>query len=368
VVFLRLCHNLWEKIRRCGVDEWASGVIVQIRRRLNVPGARQVLKFAITLGLLGLLAAKVDIRAVGARIGSIGFGACAVCVMVTLGLSVLVALRWQLILARLHTPTRLVVNWRLVMIGLFFNQILPSGLGGDAVRVWLLARGGGQLQTAILSVAADRIFALSAVVLCMASFLPLLLHGPAGVPVLALSLGGAAGIAVLLKLDQVLGWAAPLVPRRLRQAAEKRAGPVLVALRDLAGVLRLVLRTWPDGLAVLAISVVNQLALGWIVYFIARRLHVEIGLVTVMALFSPAFLLSMMPFSVGGWGVREAALVWLLGTAHVPQDAALATSLLFGLVTTAAGLPGGMLWLFERREGKLPEMVFPITEKVFPAP
>jgi 8-oxo-dGTP pyrophosphatase MutT (NUDIX family) len=109
---------------------------------------------------------------------------------------------------------------------------------------------------------------------------------------------------------------------------------------------------------VIGISVVNQLVLGWIVYFIAGRLHVEISLFTVIALFSPALLLSMMPISLGGWGVREAALVWLLGTANVPQDASLAISLLFGIVTTAASLVGGVLWLFERRPGaadKTPE-------------
>jgi len=339
-----------------------------IRRWLAAPVARQVLKYAVTLGLLGLLAAKVDLKAVGARIELIGFGACAVCVAVTLALSVLVGLRWQVILARMQAPIGLAESWRLVMIGLFFNQILPSGLGGDAVRVWLLARGGRRLRTAFLSVAADRIFALSAVVLCMAGFLPLLLRGPAGLPVVVLSLGGAAGIAVLLALDRVLGWSAAVVPRRLYRVAEKRAGRLLDVLRELAGMLRLVLRAWPDGLVVLGISVVNQLVLGWIVYFIARRLHVEVGLVTVIALFSPALLLSMMPVSLGGWGVREAALIWLLGTAHVPQDAALAISVLFGLVTTVAGLPGGVLWLFERRGAALQETISLVAEEELSAP
>jgi uncharacterized protein (TIRG00374 family) len=343
-------------------------VIAAARRWLGAPVARQVLKYAVTLGLLGMLAAKVDLKAVGERIGLIGIGACAVCVAVTLGLSVLVALRWQVILRRMRAPIGIAESWRLVMIGLFFNQILPSGLGGDAVRVWLLARGGSRLRTAFLSVAADRIFALSAVVLCMAAFLPLLLRGPAGAPVVVLSLGGAAGIAVVLGLDRVLGGVAAVVPRRVFQLAEKRAGRALDVLRDLAGVLRMVLRAWPDGLVVLGISVVNQLALGWIVYFIARRLHVEIGLVTVIALFSPALLLSMMPVSLGGWGVREAALVWLLGTAHVPQDAALAISLLFGLVTTAAGLPGGVLWLLERRGAALQETVSLVVEEELSAP
>jgi uncharacterized protein (TIRG00374 family) len=343
-------------------------MIAKFRRLLGEPVVRQVLKFAVTLGLLGLLAAKADLHAVADRIRTIGIGSCALCVLVTLGLSMLVALRWGAILRLMRAPTAFAQCWRLVMIGLFFNQILPSGMGGDAVRVWLLARGGSRLRTAFLSVAADRIFALSAIVFCMVAFLPLLLRGPAGEVAAVLSFGGAVSIAVLLMLDRFLAWVALLVPRRLYQLAEQRAGRVLDVLRELAAVLRLVLRSWPDGMVVFGISVVSQLVLGWIIYFIARRLHVEVGLVTVIALFSPAFLLSMMPISLGGWGVREAALVWLLGTVHVPQDAALAISLLFGLVTTAAGLPGGLLWLFERRGAALRETISLVAEEELSAP
>jgi 8-oxo-dGTP pyrophosphatase MutT (NUDIX family) len=119
---------------------------------------------------------------------------------------------------------------------------------------------------------------------------------------------------------------------------------------------------------VAGISVFTQLAFGGVVFFIARSLHVPIGLLTVIALFPPALLLSMVPVSLGGWGVREAALVWLLGTAHVPQDAALAISVLFGLVTMAAGLPGGVLWLFERRGAALNETVSLVVEDDLPEP
>jgi 8-oxo-dGTP pyrophosphatase MutT (NUDIX family) len=139
------------------------------------------------------------------------------------------------------------------------------------------------------------------------------------------------------------------LPDRLYRAAGKLIDRGLELVREFAAVLRLVLGDRSAAPAVIGISILNQLVLGWIVYYIAGRLHVDIGLMTIMALFSPALLLSMMPISLGGWGVREAALVWLLGTANVPQDASLAISLLFGIVTTAASLVGGVLWLFERR-------------------
>jgi len=321
------------------------------KRLIASSATRLLVKIVITLGLLGVLASKVNLRAVGDRIGAIGFISCGVCILVTLLLTIMVAWRWQMILARMQSPVAFGESWRLVLIGFFFNQILPSGIGGDAARVWLLTRGGSRLRIATISVAADRIFALSAVILCMAGFLPLLFHGPAKWPVILLTVAGALGIAALLVLPHALGILTRALPDRLHQVAGKLIVRGLDLLREFAAVLRLILRARPEGPAVIGISIVNQLVLGWIVYFIARRLHVEIGLITVIALFSPALLLSMMPISLGGWGVREAALVWLLGTANVPQDASLAISLLFGIVTTAASLVGGVLWLFERRPG-----------------
>jgi uncharacterized protein (TIRG00374 family) len=328
------------------------------KRLLAASATRLIFKIVITLGLLVTLASKVNLRAVGEKIGEIGFMACAVCILATLVLTVLVAWRWRMILARMQSPVTFGESWRLVLIGLFFNQVLPSSIGGDAVRVWLLTRGGSRLRTAFLSVVADRIFALGAVILCMAGFLPLVVHGPAKWPVILLTGAGALGIAALFVLPHALGILTRALPDRLYQAAGRVLSRGFDLLHEFAAVLRLILRARPEGPSVIAISVVNQLVLGWIVYFIARRLHVEIGLLTVIALFSPALLLSMMPISLGGWGVREAALVWLLGTANVPQDASLAISLLFGILTTAASLVGGVIWLFEQRPavpGNTPE-------------
>jgi len=317
--------------------------------RLTSPAARLLAKAAVTATILGVLAAKVNLHVVAAQIGSIGLISCAIGVLLMLCLSMLVALRWSLILARMQSPMSFSQSWRLVLIGLFFNQVLPSGLGGDAVRVWLMARAGTRLRTAFLSVAVDRLFALSAVILCMCAFLSRLLHGPAARPVALLAATGVIGILALLGLDHIAGWLARTVAW-VHQATGKRLAPLFGVMRELATVVRLILRSPIGGGAVIGISVVNQLALGWLVYFIAQRLHVDIGLVEVIAVFSPAFLLSMMPISLGGWGVREVALVWLLGMEHVPEDAALAISLLFGIITTSAGLIGGVLWLWDRRQ------------------
>ena len=118
-------------------------------------------KFGVTLALLGLLLTRVDLRATGAQIAAIGLQTSVICTLAIIVLSVLVALRWKLILRRMNAPLQLAESWRLVMIGSFFSIRLchPASVA-IAVRVWLVGRAGYRLRVGFISVAADRMFAL----------------------------------------------------------------------------------------------------------------------------------------------------------------------------------------------------------------
>jgi glycosyltransferase 2 family protein len=64
-----------------------------------------------------------------------------------------------------------------------------------------------------------------------------------------------------------------------------------------------------------------------------------------MIIVPPVTLIQLVPVSLAGWGVREAALVLALGSFGVPAEAALATSILLGFSLILVGLPGGLIWL-----------------------
>ena len=51
----------------------------------------------------------------------------------------------------------------------------------------------------------------------------------------------------------------------------------------------------------------------------------------------PALLVSALPISLGGWGVREGALVAALSLVHADPAAVTATSVMFGLTTALVG-------------------------------
>jgi uncharacterized membrane protein YbhN (UPF0104 family) len=55
-------------------------------------------------------------------------------------------------------------------------------------------------------------------------------------------------------------------------------------------------------------------------------------------------MVTLIPISIAGWGVRESAMVVAFGLIQVPRSDAIAVSLLFGMTLLVTGLPGGVLW------------------------
>ena len=71
-------------------------------------------------------------------------------------------LRWREISAECGAPLETTQAMRFNLIGTFFNQTLPSSIGGDAVRLWLVARAGAGWRAATYSIFVDRAIGLIA--------------------------------------------------------------------------------------------------------------------------------------------------------------------------------------------------------------
>jgi len=86
-------------------------------------------------------------------------------------------------------------------------------------------------------------------------------------------------------------------------------------------------------------------------YCIARSLGIEIGMIPMIAVMSIVPIVSALPISLAGWGVREFSVVALLGILGIEREAALLLSVEFGLIGMLMSLPGGVIWLAIRRTG-----------------
>lgn len=294
-------------------------------------------KIAVSALLLWFLFASYDISDAVGRLGGLipGFLALAVVAeLVSIGLA---TWRWVLILHAVGAGLKFINALPIVYIGLFFNQILPSNLGGDVIRVWRVFKHGSELINAIGSVILDRVVALLGLVLLVAAGLPfvsLLTDDPLLSRVLmAIVAATAAGFAVLLAFDRIL----PLMEKILPQA-------VLSNLSVLAHDVRRYLLNPAASVPGIAISVVNHLVGVTLFYVLALALRIDIGFAACVVLIPPVVLFSMLPISLAGWGIREGSMIAALGFVGVPPSEALALSVTFGILYAATSLPGGIIW------------------------
>lgn len=251
---------------------------------------------------------------------------------------VVCALRWRSVLGSIGASLRFRAALRLFYIGSFFNQVLPASVGGDAVRTYMAYRQGISLRRAINGVMLERVATVTGLVLLVAAVLPAFLprvgaaEGAWMVPMVAIVLAVlVAGILFVTTLDRL--------PERFRRWR------IVRGLAYLATDTRVLFFMPGPAFRALGWSAAGHANLALATYFIARGLDIDIGVLDCFALFLPVLLVTSMPISIAGWGVREGSMVYAFGLIGVPAESALVLSVLFGLFMLASALPGGLVWL-----------------------
>jgi glycosyltransferase 2 family protein len=246
------------------------------------------------------------------------------------------AARWQVLLDALglRRPLGELVNW--YFVGSFFNVILPTGFGGDAVRAAELAQDTGRFGQAVNSVVVDRYLGL---IVLLAMGLVAWLAAPGAAPAemfwltAALFAGGILAAWLICRPWWKL-WGQR--PDRFGAAVRWLKLPQLsdaVAPYDRHTILR--------GLGISLVF--NLLNVAWNVA-IGRGLGLDLPL-AVYLVFVPLTSVALLLPAFGGLGVRELTYVGLFGSVGVPRAVALALSLGVYCITVATGLIGGILYL-----------------------
>ncbi len=296
------------------------------------------LKFLVSGLLIWFLLANVDLDAATERVLEVAPGMVALATAIFLVQLVIGALRWQAVLDTIGAPLSIAQAVKFFFIGTFFNQILPSSVGGDAVRIYKAWRAGLTLRGAVNGVMLERVAAVVALVALVAAtqpfFLPRVDDEAARwiLPFVALSVAGTvAGMAALLVLD--------------RLPASLRGWRLVRGLARLGADARKVFLNPRAAGKVLGWGVAGHVNLTLGIYVLALGLKLEVTWVDCIVLFPPALLITTLPISIAGWGVREGAMVAMFALVGVPTDGALVLSILFGLLDALISLPGGVLWV-----------------------
>ena len=294
-----------------------------------------LLKLAVSVGLLALLLGTMDIGAVAAVLGRLPPAAIAAGLVLMLLQITVLGLRWWLVMAAIEVPIPIRKALPVTFIGVFFNQVLPTSFGGDAVRMWQAHRIGVGGEAAVVGVVLERLGGLFGLAV-LTAFGAAYLGGEIDNQTLRLGLlatlpAAVAGVVALAMLD--------------RLPARWRRGAVLEKAARLARDSRRVFLTPAKALPLLLLSLLSHGLAAAAIYAFAEGLQLGLPFLTCVALFSAVILVTAIPISFAGWGLREGAMVALFAFAGLAADTALALSLAFGAAYLAASLPGCALWL-----------------------
>lgn len=312
-----------------------------------------IAKILASAVLLYLALRGIDFGQVKSRLANINFAWIVAAMAVGVFQLWLGAVRWRDVIRACGNDVPLSQTFRYNFIGAFFNQTLPSAIGGDAVRLMLLGRSDAGWRTATYSVFIDRAIGLIAIAVFVLAALPLswqlILDEKGRYAVAFLGLASiAAGAGFLLLGHLPWPWLDSWFPTRHLRACSTVASQVLFGRRT-------ALRVAVASISIHVLAVV-------MVWLIAQSIAAPGQPAQLLAVVPPVMLLTMLPISIAGWGLREATMMVAFGYAGLPQTDGLTVSLLYGTMIFAIGAAGGLVWILSSEKAAGASITEPLPE------
>jgi uncharacterized protein (TIRG00374 family) len=299
------------------------------------------LRLVIGFVLLWLLLSAIDLEEARRLFYNIRLDWIAAAAGLIAGLRALMSLRWKYVLASQGIDVPFLELLRITFIGTFFGHFMPGGVGIDLVRGYELVRLERRAADVATTLILDRFIGVW-------SMFAIALLGA----IIATRSDGLSGFVAPLIVIQILfvvGWmlAGPLARRwsaptdpgeTLKARIQAKLIAMAHSLTD-AGRMRTIFPT----VAALALTV--QLGRCLMYFCIFRAFSAEIAFLDCIALIPIVSVVTLIPISVAGLGVREGALVVLFGLVGVPEEISVSAGLVSHLLYVLVALPGAFLWL-----------------------
>ena len=310
-----------------------------VRNLTKGQGAVLALKIVFTLVCFWFLFRHIDVAELRRTLPGLVVP-WAVLAVLLLALQIpLIGLRWLQIAKVLGMRgNQLTIFWMSMAaaIGQFFGQILPV-VAGDGVRVWFLVHFGNDWRNAAMSVVIDRCVGIGLLLVFTVAILLLpssfgIFGDDRGKIIAVLAAMIAAGVICLL-LGPRVGRALSGWRQRQGRLIEKFFASARAAVFG------------PRSAAILGAGCLIHTLTIAAVWSLGQAQGLALSPADAAMLFAVMVGVAVVPFTVGGWGLRELAMVSLFGNYGLTPERALVFSMYFGLANILASLPGALAWL-----------------------
>lgn len=252
-------------------------------------------------------------------------------------------IRWALLLKATDLPQSLVRAFRLVFIGVFFNNVVPGQTGGDLVRAYYVARENRKRKTdSIITVIVDRALGITALAIIAALVIPTdfelygegaaVIYGGISLVVVGSLIFFSKRLRRLFKLDVLLK---KLPFKELFQKVDRS---IFLYRYRKASIFICFLMSF-----VVHVTIITS------VWILGKGLKVDLPLLSYLAYIPIIFIISSIPLTPAGWGVGEASFIFFFGAAGTSPVQALALSLVFRVNAALVSLLGGAFLFLEKR-------------------
>lgn len=228
--------------------------------------------------------------------------------------------RWRSLLLEEGKKIKFRTFYAYIALGYFFNNLLPSGFGGDAVKTIAFGKRFGNIANSVAAVAISRVMGLLAMFLCFFATLPFVV---ARYDIPAIYTGSVCAVALVSVLVIVGG----LFSDKIKLPAKLTAKvPFLLKLQDAFSIYRGYKKAFLlSGLD----SIWLQISSIAIHYAYFQAVGVPVDLATITVFMTITITVSMLPISINGIGIREGVNVSLFtGLLGIPADIVLAAALI----------------------------------------
>ncbi len=242
--------------------------------------------------------------------------------------------RWHTLMSAIGFKEPLTFYIKSYFKATFFNQVLPGSVSGDILKIIDLKRQGYRTGVSLTGVLLDRItglFALTLVnliALLSGHILPPKIHRTIEI----ISFLGTVGFFIIptfKKLSFLKTTKALSIIPELSLNAEN-----LIKHKSFIGII--------------IISVIVHICTFLDLFFLSKAVGLSIDFFAFFVIIPPVVLLTIIPISLAGWGVRESAMVLLFGLTGISKSAILSVSIMYGFALIISSLPGLYVFLSEK--------------------
>ncbi len=260
------------------------------------------------------------------------------------------AIRWHILLRTQDIRLNIRRVSGLFLIGMFYNQFLPGGTGGDIMKTYLLLKETPKKMGALLAVVFDRVIGLIALITITGTLIAMrydwLAQTPASKHLLwiLLAILGSSVLALVTSFI-VSGF-------NLLHSLPDRF-PGRERLIELSAAYHLYAKHWGDTLAAFGCSIVAHLSTFATFLFVAYAFRAKVAVIDFFAIMPIERTISALPISFAGVGLREKIFqVMLHGLCGVPEATAVLIGSMSFLVMLFCCAPGGIVYFFYKPSGQ----------------